>query len=211
LAALLFVVVLSCTTAVNPGLVALVLAWVIAIYVAPFWERHFTPPDVMAGFPTELFLTLLGVTLLFTMARVNGSIDRVVYLAMRGCRGNIGLIPPLFFGIGLVVASVGAGGVAAAALVAPLAMSVAARMQISPMLMTIMVGHGCTAGALSPIAPTGIIASRIMVRFGMSGFERQSYLYNLLANTLAAGAAYLVFGGWRLLPSKRPPWARSRF
>jgi Na+/H+ antiporter NhaD/arsenite permease-like protein len=32
----------------------------------------------------------------------------------------------------------------------------------------------------------------------MSGFERQNYLYNLLANTLAAGTAYLVFGGPRL-------------
>jgi Na+/H+ antiporter NhaD/arsenite permease-like protein len=203
LAALLFVVVLSCTTAVNPGLVALVLAWVIAIYVAPFWGRHFTPSEVMAGFPTELFLTLLGVTLLFTMARVNGSLDQVVSIAVRGCRGNAGLIPLMFFAIALAVASIGAGNVAAAALVAPLAMSVAARTEISPVLMIIMVGHGCTAGALSPIAPTGIVASGIMARFGMPGFERQSYLYNLLANTLAAGAAYLVFGGWRLLRRSR--------
>jgi Na+/H+ antiporter NhaD/arsenite permease-like protein len=203
LAALLFVVVLSCTTAANPGLVALVLAWTIAIYVAPIWGRHFTPGEVLAGFPTELFLTLLGVTLLFTMARVNGSLDQVVHIAVRGCRGNTGLIPPLFFGLGLVVASIGAGNVAAAALVAPLAMSVAARTQISPILMTIMVGHGCTAGALSPIAPTGIIASGIMARFGMSGFERQSYLYNLLANALAAATAYLMFGGWRLLRKSR--------
>ncbi len=64
--------------------------------------------------------------------------------------------------------------------------------------MTLMVGHGCIAGALSPIAPTGIIANGLMARMGMSGFERQNYLYNLLANTLAAGTAYLAFGGWRL-------------
>ena len=48
--------------------------------------------------------------------------------------------------------------------------------------MTLMVGHGCIAGALSPIAPTGIIANGLMARMGMSGFERQNYLYNLLAN-----------------------------
>jgi Na+/H+ antiporter NhaD/arsenite permease-like protein len=64
--------------------------------------------------------------------------------------------------------------------------------------MTVMVGHGCIAGALSPIAPTGIIANGLMARMGMSGYEGRTYLYNLVANALAAGMGYLIFGGWRL-------------
>jgi Na+/H+ antiporter NhaD/arsenite permease-like protein len=199
LAALVLVVVLSCTTAVNPGFVSLALAWVIGIYLAPLWGQRFTTGEVMAGFPTELFLTLVGVTLLFTLARGNGTLDQVVRTALRACRGNAGLIPIVFFGLSLGVASIGAGNIAAAALIAPLAMAVADRARISPFLMTLMVGHGCIAGALSPIAPTGIIANGLMARMGMSGFERQTYLYNLLANTLAAGTAYVAFGGIRLL------------
>jgi Na+/H+ antiporter NhaD/arsenite permease-like protein len=199
LAALVLVVVLSCTTAVNPGFVSLALAWVIGIYLAPLWGQRFTTGEVMAGFPTELFLTLVGVTLLFTLARGNGTLDQVVRTALRACRGNAGLIPIVFFGLSLGIASIGAGNIAAAALIAPLAMAVADRARISPLLMTLMVGHGCIAGALSPIAPTGIIANGLMARMGMSGFERQTYLYNLLANTLAAGTAYLAFGGIRLL------------
>ena len=152
----------------------------------------------MAGFPTDLFLTLVGVTLLFTLARGNGTLDRVVRTALRGCRGNAGLIPIVFFGLSVGIASIGAGNIAAAALIAPLAMAVAERARISPFLMTLMVAHGCVAGALSPIAPTGIIANGLMARMGMSGFEWQNYLYNLLANTLAAGLGYLAFGGWRL-------------
>jgi di/tricarboxylate transporter len=77
-------------------------------------------------------------------------------------------------------------------------MAVADRAKISPFLMTIMVAHGCVAGALSPIAPTGIIANGLMSRMSMSGFEWQNYLYNLLANTLVAALGYLAFGGWRL-------------
>ena len=152
----------------------------------------------MAGFPTDLFLTLVGVTLLFTLARGNGTLDQVVRTALRGCRGNAGLIPIVFFGLSLGIASIGAGNIAAAALIAPLAMAVADRAKISPFLMMLMVAHGCVAGALSPIAPTGIIANGLMARMGMSGFERQNYLYNLLANTLVAGMGYLAFGGWRL-------------
>ena len=111
-------------------------------------------------------------------------------MAVRGCRGNAGLIPLVFFGLSLGVASIGAGNIAAAALIAPLAMVVAERARISPFLMTLMVAHGCVAGALSPIAPTGIIASGLMSRMGLSGFERQNYLYNLFADTLAAGVGF---------------------
>jgi Na+/H+ antiporter NhaD/arsenite permease-like protein len=199
LTALVLVIVLSCTTAVNPGFVSLALAWLIGIYLAPLWGKRFTIGEVMAGFPTELFLTLVGVTLLFALAQGNGTLDQVVRTALGVCRGNAGLIPIVFFGLSLGIASIGAGNIAAAALIAPLAMVVADRARISPFLMTLMVGHGCIAGALSPIAPTGIIANGLMARMGMSGFERQNYLYNLLANTLAAGTAYLAFGGMRLL------------
>lgn len=108
------------------------------------------------------------------------------------------MIPIVFFGLSLSIASIGAGNIAAAALIAPLAMAVADRAKISPFLMTIMVAHGCVAGALSPIAPTGIIANRLMARMEMPGFEWQNYLYNLMANTLVAGLGYLAFGGWRL-------------
>ncbi len=119
LAALLLVIVLSCTTSVNPGFLAMALAWVIGVYLAPFWGRRFTVGEVMAGFPTDLFLTLVGVTLLFTLARDNGTLDQVVRTALRGCRGNAGLIPIVFFGLSLSIASIGAGNIAAAALIAP--------------------------------------------------------------------------------------------
>jgi di/tricarboxylate transporter len=198
LAALVVVVVLSCATAVNPGFVALALAWVIGVYVAPACGRTFTIGEVMAGFPTDLFITLVGVTLLFTLARGNGTLDRVVRAAVRCCRGDAGLIPILFFGLSCGIASIGAGNIATAALIAPLAMAVAERARIPPFLMTIMVAHGCVAGALSPIAPTGIIASGLMQRLGMSGFERQNYLSNLAANAIVAALGYLAFGGWRL-------------
>ena len=109
----------------------------------------------MAGFPTELFLTLVGVTLLFTLARGNGTLDQVVRAALGVCRGNAGLIPIVFFGLSLGIASIGAGNIAAAALIAPLAMAVADRAKISPFLMTLMVGHGCIAGSSFADRPDG--------------------------------------------------------
>ncbi len=199
LAALLIVIVASCTTPVNPGILSVVLAWVIGVYVAPRMGNPIGPKAVMAGFPTELFLTLAGVTLLFAQAQVNGTMERVARLGVRCCRGNVGLIPIMFFGLTLTIASIGAGNIAAAALIGPLAMAVASRVGIPAFLMTIMVAHGAVAGALSPIAPTGIIANNLMRRMGMSGFEWHNYISNLLANSLVAFGGYFVFGGRRLL------------
>src|SRR5262249_48355183 len=81
LAALVLVIVLSCTTTVNPGFLSLALAWLIGIYLAPLWGRELTMGQLVSGFPTDLFLTLVGVTLLFSLAKGNGTLDRVVRAA----------------------------------------------------------------------------------------------------------------------------------
>jgi Na+/H+ antiporter NhaD/arsenite permease-like protein len=199
LAALVAVIVASCATEVNPGILSVVFAWSIGVYLAPALGRAIGPRAVLAGFPTELFLTLVGVTALFAQAQVNGTLERVARLGVRCCRGNIGLVPIMFFGLTLSLASIGAGNIAAAALMGPPAMAVAARAGIPAFLMTIMVAHGAVAGALSPIAPTGVIANNLLGRMGLSGFGWRIYVYNLLANALVAFAGYFLFGGGRLM------------
>lgn len=198
LAALGVTIVISCTSRVNPGFVSIVFAWIIGVYVGPCWGHGFAGSEILAGFPIDLFLTLLGVTLLFTLAQTNGTLERVAHAAVRGCRGNTGLVPLMFFALGLVIASIGAGHIAAVALIAPMAMAVADQAGIPPFLMTISVGHGCLAGALSPIGPTGLIGERIMGRLGMSGHAWQFAFYNFVANALVATAGFFAFGGWRL-------------
>ena len=43
--------------------------------------------EIIAGFPTGLFLTLVGITYLFALAQNNGTIDWLVQLAVRAVRG----------------------------------------------------------------------------------------------------------------------------
>ncbi|MFQ5929662.1 MAG: SLC13 family permease [Acidobacteriota bacterium] len=193
LAALLVAILVSCTTKVNVGFLSLVLAWIIGVYVGGMKVSEIT-----AGFPAQLFLTLAGVTLLFAEARVNGTLDRVAHRAVSTCRGNVGLIPVVFFFIALGLASIGAGNIASAALIAPMAMATAGRVGISAFLITIMVGNGANAGSLSPFAPTGIIVNGLMDRLGLGGAEWQSYFNNLIAHASVGFAGYFIFGGWRL-------------
>lgn len=199
LGALLVTIAVSCTTAVNPGVLSIVFAWVIGAVLAPMAGEAIGLKGVIAGFPSELFLTLVGVTLLFAQAQVNGALECVTRAAVRCCRGNAGLLPVMFFGLALSIASIGAGNIASAALVGPMAMAAAGRAKVPAFLMTIMVAHGAVAGALSPLAPTGVIASGLMGRMGLSGHEWNVYTANLLANALVAFAGYFAFGGWTLI------------
>ncbi len=138
------------------------------------------------------------MTLLFTLAQCNGTLDRLAHHAVRPCRGNRGAIPIMFFVLAAILASLGPGNIATAAILAPMAMATAVRAGIPLFLMAIMVGNGSNAGSLSPFAPTGIIVNGLMARIGMAGFEMPTYLYNLGAHAIVAFGGYFLLGGLKL-------------
>lgn len=192
-AALAAAILLSCLTRLNIGVIAVCLAWIVGVHVGGMSVR-----EVAAGFPAELFLTLAGVTLLFTEAEQNGTLSRVAARAVRLCRGRAGWLPVLFFVLASALASLGPGNIATAALLAPPAMAAALRARIPPFLMAIMVGNGANSGSLSPIAPTGVIVNGLMARQGLQGHELANWLNNLGAHAAVAFAGYVAFGGLRL-------------
>ena len=194
LGALVVAIVVSCTIRLHVGFLAISLAWVVGVYVAGMSAR-----EVMSGFPTRLFLTLAGVTLLFSQAQLNGTLDRVAYRAVKYARGNVGVMPMMFFLLAFGLASIGPGNIAATALVAPMAMAVSWQVGVPPFLMSIMVGMGANAGSLSPIAPTGVIVNGVMDQIGLGGFALHTYLNNMMAHTIVVFVAYFAFGGLRLL------------
>ena len=198
LIALVVAIVVSCFSEVNVGFLAIALAWIVGVYLGGM-----SIGQLVAGFPSQLFLTLAGVTLLFSQAQVNGTLDRIAHHSVRICRGNAGTIGLMFFVLALGLASIGPGNIASAALVAPIAMGVAGQMGIPAFLMAIMVGNGANAGSLSPIAPTGIIVNEIMAKGGMPGYAAENYFNNMIAHTTVALAGYFLFGGWRLFTRGR--------
>ena len=192
-AALALAIILSCVTTINVGVFAIALAGIVGVYVGGM-----PVATVMSGFPSALFLTLVGVTLLFTMAQCNGTLDRLAHHAVRICRGHRGVVPIMYFVLAAGLASIGPGNISTAALVAPMAMTTAVKANIPLFLMAIMVGNGANAGSLSPFAPTGIIVNGLMARIGMTGLQMETYVSNLLAHALVAFGGYFLFGGWKL-------------
>lgn len=198
LAALVVVVLVSCATRVNPGLVAIVLAWLIGVCPASLCEKPLGFKAVLAGFPASLFLTLVGVTLLFALVQDNGTLDRVARRAVRACGGRRAVVPIVFFIVAAALGTAGAGNIAPAALVAPVAMGTARRLGIPAFPMALMVTHGSIAGGMSPVGPGGAIVSVLCrEKLGLPGAEWSFYAHNLLTNAAVAFAGFAICGGLR--------------
>ncbi len=198
-AALAVAVLLSCFTAINVGLLSLALAMLVGVYLGGMSLN-----DVLGGFPVPLFVTLVGITLLFSIAETNGTLARLTARAVRLCRGHAGALPVMFFIVGFIVATIGAGATPASALLAGPAMAVAARAGIPPLLMVLMTGNGALAGTLSPFAPTGVVAHGVMARIGLGGVEWQTFALNALAHTIVGVGGFLLLGGWKLFARRGP-------
>jgi di/tricarboxylate transporter len=199
LLALVAAIVLSCFAPIHVGFLSIALAFLIGHFAAGM-----TLPAVMAGFPVSLFLTLAGIMLLFSQAGVNGTLEQMARRGVRLARGNRGLIPVVFYLLAVVLGACGPGGIAAGALLAPVAMRVAGDQRIPPFLMTLMVVNGSNAGTFSPIAPTGIIARDLMAKIGLVGVEWANFANTLLAQSVVAFSGYLLLGGARLFREKAP-------
>ncbi len=188
-AALVAVISVSWMPRVNAGILALGASWVIGFYFIRM-PIH----ELVRLFPLPLFMTLFGVTFFFGIASVNGTLDRLCRAAMRAARGRAVHLPIIFFGMALVLSSVGPGNIGSVALLAPLAMAVGKKTGISALLMTIMLVNGANAGTFSPFAVTGIIANGLIEKAGLSMDPwRDVYLPSLIIQTVIAAASFAVF------------------
>jgi di/tricarboxylate transporter len=193
LAALFVAIVLSMVTRINVGLVGLVLAWIVGTAIAGL-----PIGTIIGGFPTSLFLTLVGMTLLFAAAESNGTIERLARRAVGLARGDARVVPVFFFAIAGVISALGPGAISSTALVVPLAMAIGRQLAVPAFLTALVVGNGANAGNLSPISSVGVIANSRMAEAGLGGHEWLVMLTNFGASALVAVAAYLWLGGWRL-------------
>ncbi|OUZ08926.1 hypothetical protein BHE97_12430 [Aeromicrobium sp. PE09-221] len=183
---------------VNMGALALVASFVVGLSV-----YGSTTDDVLAGFPADLFVILVGVTYLFALAKNNGTVDWLVHGAVRAVGGRVALVPWAMFAVCALVTAIGAVSPAAVAIVAPVAMGFALRYEIHPVMMGMMVVQGATAGSFSPIGIFGSITNGVVDSNGLPGSPAFLFVVTFLAATLIAVITYLAFGGRELVARGR--------
>ncbi|MHA6630424.1 SLC13 family permease [Pseudonocardia sichuanensis] len=195
LVGLALVFVITMTVGINMGAVAFVATFAISTLFAGI------PIDdaISQGFPAGLFVTLVGVTYLFAIARDNGTIAWLLSAGVRMVGGRLGLVPWVLFAITGLLAMAGAPLVAVIAVVAPVALEFSRRYDLHPLLMGLMVVNGGAAGGLAPTSVLGSICREVAQRNGLD-LDAGALFFSAAAFNVAVGVAgFLLFGGHRLL------------
>ncbi len=190
IAGLVLMFIAATALPVNMGAVALAAAFIVGTLFVDM-----SASAILAGFPGDLFVTLVGITYLFAIAEKNGTVDLLVHWGVKATGGRISVIPWVMFAISALLTSIGAVSPGAVAIIAPIALRFAARHGISPMLMGLMVIHGAQGGGFSPMSIYGGITNQVVERAGLAGNEILVFLASLGFNAAVAVLISFVFRG----------------
>lgn len=164
------------------------------------WMAGMTIEKVVAGFPVGILVLLVGVTYFFAIAQANGTIDRIIGLAISRVGDRAFFLPAAFFAL---TAGISAMGSPLAGLVmAPIGMPLAKKYKIDRMLMAIAMGSGLSAGAFAPTSLFGIVTYGTARAAGIGLDPLVLFTVAVGANVLLLAAAYVLFGGFKLLNTR---------
>ncbi|MCI2419256.1 hypothetical protein MOQ72_17555 [Saccharopolyspora sp. K220] len=162
-AILVVVLLVGTLTSINIGVLALVAALLVGGLM-----RGESTAEVLSGFPGDLFLLIFGVTYLFGIATVNGTMEQIIQRLVRMVGGRRRAVPPVLFVVTFAAVSMGAALPALAAVIGGLSLGLAHRLGIPPVLNALMVLLGGIAGSFSPITLLGVIVNSTLARNGIA-------------------------------------------
>jgi len=186
LVALAAVFTLATVFPVNMGILAFVAAFLVGAL------SGVSVDDVTGFFPGTTFVLVVGITLLFGVAKVNGTIDLVVAASLRLVHGRRWAIAWLMFTLAAILSAL--GSVLAAAMLAPIAMPIASRYRVNPLLMGLMLLHGMLSTAFSPITVYGAFTTGLVSDAGFDVSPLLLFTVPFGLNVLIAAALCAVLG-----------------
>jgi Na+/H+ antiporter NhaD/arsenite permease-like protein len=196
---LVAVFLISTTMGINMGVLGVVAAFGLGTALGV------SEDDIFAGFPGDLFVILVGVTLLFGIASNNGTVDWLIQAAVKAVKGRTVAIPWVFFLVTAALTASGAVVPGAVAIVAPIALGFAVQYGINPVLMGLFVINGATAGGFSPISVFGSIVNGVVEREDLAENAMLLFASSFIFNFLLCIVVFFLFGGRKLLGHRVEP------
>ncbi|MGI9327623.1 MAG: SLC13 family permease [Pseudomonadales bacterium] len=193
---LVIVLVLPMLTDLNVGIVAFVVA-----FLGGTWLLDLSAADILAGFPDQMFLLLVGVTLLLATAQLNGTVDWVVTNLVSLANGRLAALPWVLFATALLTSSMGPG---AAPALFVIGVGFIRRYGLNPLLVAAMIIHGNQSGAYSPVAPYGVVIGQLAESSQLTYSAVAMYLGVIGFHIALAAVVYFTLGGGKLIGMSVP-------
>lgn len=190
-------VVLGFARGMNPGLVCIAFSLILGRI------SGLSDKAIIGGFNYSLFIILLGVTYLFSLAQINGTLDLLAKKAVALAGKRTWLVPIIIFFFSMLLSGIGPGTVPVIAIMMVFSMALAAEMKIHPAMLAALVVLGASGGGVSLLAPTGIIGINLCADAGIKGPVPEAFLFNgILSTTAYALVVYIMYKGYSLKSDK---------
>ena len=199
LAAILFSVLGGKKWKINPGLIAIALAFLLGVTITGLGIN-----GVIALFSPRLFVNMFLVTFFFGYATANGTMLNITKYLFKNFRGAPWVLPLLFFAIPFTLALAGASTDSIILFLSPIAFTFIIEAGLPPILTSILLWATC-AGAWAPWLSTyATFSSWFGESIGMdaatAGFNRL-FAVVCVINIVYMICAYIVLGGWKVKSS----------
>ncbi|WP_175400843.1 MULTISPECIES: SLC13 family permease [Clostridium] len=148
---------------INTGLVAIPFAYVIGCFFLKL-----KPAEVISMWPISIFFVILTVSLFFTFAVVNGTLEVLSQKLLYGCRTFPILLPLAIFFISALIAALGAGYYSVMVLMAPVALIICKKIEIHPLVGALCADCGAQVGSNFMISLNGVIYRKLIIGEGFS-------------------------------------------
>jgi di/tricarboxylate transporter len=177
-------IVISFIKKSNIGIIGLAFAIILAIMTNTPWR------NVVANFPTNVFVTIVGVTAFFAYFLENGTITWMSKFILYSFRNSRRALPFVLFFIAMVMGAT--GGPSSAGFIAALVFPVAYGTGLNPIHAAIITLAGSNCGANVPFGQFGVVAGSIitglndgiyageMLKIGWGSFFLQFISYLLM-------------------------------
>jgi di/tricarboxylate transporter len=183
---------------VNIGFLAIGVALVLGRVLTLNGIEGFADKAIIKGFNSGLFVMLVGVTFLFSIAQSNGTLELLAKKIVGRAGKATWLIPIIMYVMIAFIAAIGPGTIPGMVLAATFGVPLAIAMKVDPLLLTTMGQIGALGGGMTSIAPTGIIGITLAEKAGITNIG-PVFLFNALTSTIIMAAiVYIMFRGWKV-------------
>jgi di/tricarboxylate transporter len=177
---------------INVGIVSLALGFVLTT------ATGMSVKVLVAGFPTKLFLTLLGTMYFFALLQDNKTLELLSQKIIGIFRTRPFLMPVVIYVVSYVMSAAGPGAISVQSVMVIFAVSLAEQMHANPVLLAVMAILGAVGGTASPIALTGIIVTDLTASLNVPGIATPVFYGVTAANLFIAIVFYFALGGYKI-------------
>lgn len=142
---------------INVGLIAAAFAYLIGCFVLGM-----SVSDVIATWPTKLFLVIFSIGLFFNFAVVNGTLDKIANLLLYKFRNQTLILPLVLYFVSALVSGMGAAYFTTCAVMGTIAMVLCRQVKLDRVQAATAVSLGALSGANFPVSAHGVLFNGLL-------------------------------------------------